>query len=98
MLRITVHAGPGTLTFQVEGGLVGPWVREAETCWRQAQAGAPHAALRFDLGGVTMIDAAGKELLAAAHAAGARLAASGCLMRAVVAQITHTQLPECGSH
>lgn len=96
MLRITTHHDPGALTFQLEGGLVGPWVREAEFCWRQALAGAPRSTLRFDLTGVTMIDAAGKELLAKAHAEGVQLAASGCLMRAIVADIIHTPVPHCG--
>jgi hypothetical protein len=30
MLRITIHDHPESSTFQVEGRLVGPWVREAE--------------------------------------------------------------------
>ena len=35
MLRITVHNHPGSVTFQLEGNLVGPWVREAEACWQR---------------------------------------------------------------
>ena len=38
MLRITVHNAPGSTTFQLEGGLVGPWVRETESCWQRALA------------------------------------------------------------
>jgi hypothetical protein len=30
MLRITVHEVPRSLTFQLEGGLAGPWLQELE--------------------------------------------------------------------
>jgi hypothetical protein len=30
MLKITIHDGPETLTFQVEGKLIGAWARELE--------------------------------------------------------------------
>jgi hypothetical protein len=45
---------------------------------------------------VTLIDAGGKAFLAAAHADGAELIACGCLMRAIVAELTHTPIPDCG--
>src|SRR5262245_16180247 len=96
MLRITIHDQSGTLTFQVEGTLAGPWVREAEESWQRIK-GSPHKHHRFDLTGVTLIDAAGKALLAAAHAQGVEFIACGCLMRAVVAEITHAPLPDCVS-
>ena len=38
MLRITVHDSPRTLTFQLEGRLAGPWLRELEECWQNALA------------------------------------------------------------
>jgi ABC-type transporter Mla MlaB component len=87
MLRITMHFAPGSLTFQLEGSLSGPWVREAEDCWQRTLAGQPKPVVRFDLTGVTTIDAAGKAFLAAAHAQGVELVASGCLMRAIVAEL-----------
>ena len=94
MLRITIHDQAGSLTFQIEGKLAGPWVREAADCWQRAKAG-PNKRHRFDLTGVTLIDAAGKAFLAAVHAQGVEFVASGCLMRAVVAEITHAPLPDC---
>ena len=96
MLRITIHDDPGSLTFQLEGRLAGPWVREAEHYWRGAAARQRKAVSRFDLTGVTWIDPAGKAFLAAAHAEGVGLVASGCLMRAIVAEITNTTVSECG--
>ena len=94
MLRITVHDNPSDVTFQLEGRLAGPWVRELEDCWQSTLAGQRTPVLRFDLTGVTFIDAAGKAFLAARHAQGAAFVVSGCLMRAVVAEITDAPVPD----
>jgi anti-anti-sigma regulatory factor len=93
MFRITVHDEPGILTLQLEGRLAGPWVRELEECWRNTLANPRKPALRVDLAGVTYVDAAGKGFLAAMHIQGAEFLASGCLMRAVVAEITGALVP-----
>jgi hypothetical protein len=97
MLRITIHDLPGALTFQFEGKLAGPWVHEAEEFWRRTLAGRLAPVHRFDLTGVTLIDVTGKAFLAAAYANGAELVASGCLMRAIVAELTNTPIPDCGA-
>lgn len=91
MFRITTHDRPESLTLRLEGKLVGPWVHEAEVCWQRTLADRRKSILRFDLSGVTMIDAAGKALLTAAHAQGAEFVACGCLMRAIVAELTKNQ-------
>src|SRR5262245_25810763 len=65
MLRITVLYNRESVTFQLEGKLAGPWVRELERCWQDSQA---RRGLRVDLTSLTFIDAAGKALLAAMHA------------------------------
>jgi hypothetical protein len=44
--------------------------------------------MRLDLTAVTFVDAAGKELLARLHAEGASFLAAGCLMKAMVAEIS----------
>jgi hypothetical protein len=95
MLRITVHDNPESLTFQLEGRLAGPWVRELEECWRRTLAGR-RPTVRFDLTGVTFIDPAGKAFLAAMHREGAGFIAADCLTRAVVAEITKDPIPDCG--
>ena len=38
MLRITVHENQESLTFQLEGRLAGPWLRELEECWHSTLA------------------------------------------------------------
>ena len=96
MLRITVHDNPSSLTFQLEGRLVGAWVREVEECRQRALAGRRRPAVRFDLAGVTFVDHAGKAYLAAMHRLGAEFVAADCLTKAVVAEITNASIPDCG--
>ena len=87
MLRITVHKKSGTLTFQLEGRLAGPWVPVLEECWEGALARQRNSLLRVDLTEVTSIDAAGRACLAAMHRQGAEFVAADCLTKAVVAEI-----------
>lgn len=89
MLRITTHNDSDFLTIQLEGRLAGPWVGELANCW-QRLTGRSVAEVRLDLKAVTFVDAAGKELLAQLHAQGAKLLAAGCLMKAIVAEISRT--------
>jgi hypothetical protein len=96
MLRITVHDNPGSLTFQLEGRLAGPWVRELEECWQSTLASQRKPVLRVDLTGVTFIDAAGQAYLAALHRQGAGFVAADCLTEAVVAEITNAPTPDSG--
>ena len=96
MLRITVQQDAESLTFQLEGRLAGPWVRELEHCWQDTRDSQPKPVLRFDLTAVTFIDAAGKAFLAARHADGAEFIAAGCLMRALVTEITGAPVGAAG--
>jgi anti-anti-sigma regulatory factor len=96
MLRITVHENLEFLTFQLEGRLVGAWVREVEECRQRVLAGRNGMAVRFDLAGVTFIDDAGKAYLAAMHRFGAQFIAADCQTTAIVAEITRSPIPECG--
>ncbi len=87
MLRITVHDSPQTLTFQLEGRLAGPWLRELEMCWHNTLKQRRKPVLRIDLTGVTFIDDAGKAWLAAMHRQGAEFVAADCLTKAIVDEI-----------
>jgi len=89
MLRITVHDNPGALTFQVEGALAGPWVRELKECWQGALKQQRNPVLRVDLTGTTFIDAEGQACLAALHRQGAVFVAADCLTKAIVEEITN---------
>ena len=96
MLRITVHDSPRTLTFQLEGRLAEPWLRELEECWQSTLARQGEPILCVDLTGVTFIDAAGQACLAALHRQGAEFLAADCLTKAVVDEITQAALPDRG--
>ena len=98
MLRITVHHNPQTLTFQLEGWLAGPWVRELEACWQNTLNQPCKPVLRIDLTGVTFIDRAGKACLAGMHRQGAELVAADCMTKAILAEITQSSLFEGSKH
>jgi hypothetical protein len=95
MLRITIHDNPEVLTFQLEGRLAGAWVREAEECRQRTLSGRRRRTVRFDLIGVTFIDAMGKVWLADMHRLGAEFVAIDCLTKAIVAEITAAPMPDC---
>jgi hypothetical protein len=97
MLRITVHDEPKSLTFQLEGRLAGPWVQELEACWQGAAEDGRRESVRFDLSAVTFVDGPGKEFLTSMHARGAELIATGCLMKAIVAEIGQAPFLDCGA-
>jgi anti-anti-sigma regulatory factor len=96
MFRITIHDDPGSKTMHIEGRLAGPCVPEAEACWRETVAEPRKPVLRIDLTGVTMIDDAGMSFLAAVRAQDAELIASGCLIRAIVGNLTREPVSERG--
>src|SRR5579884_4241491 len=96
MLRITIHDNPSDVTFQLEGRLAGPWVRELEECWQGALARPGRPVLRVDLTGVTSVDPAGKACLTDMHRRGAEFVAADCLMSAVVAEVTQPPPPDRG--
>ena len=62
MLRITTHENAESLTFQLEGKLAGPWVKELQNCWHNCEIRESTRAVWFDLTGLTFIDSAGKEV------------------------------------
>lgn len=88
MLKITVQDAADGLWLQLEGKLAGAWVAELEDCWRTAALALRGRQLSVDLTCVDSIDAAGKYLLALMHKAGAQFVVSGCLMSALVQEIT----------
>ena len=94
MLRITIEVGARVLTFRLEGRLAGPWLRELEECWQSALA-SPRKLVRYvDLTGVTFVDSAGKDCLAAMRRQGAEFITADCMTKAIVAEITQTALSD----
>ena len=85
MLRITVYDDHSGWRMQLEGKLAGIWAKQAADTWHAAQtAGKP---VEIDLTGVTVVDAAGVELLKAMKQSGARFQARGVEMKALVGEM-----------
>ena len=88
MFRITTETAGDALVMKLEGYLTGPWVRELDTCWRDAVTATAGHHVRVDLTAVCQVDAAGRELMAVMHRAGAQFVARGCVMPEVVREIS----------
>ena len=88
MLRITATSATDGLTLKLEGRLSGIWVAELEDCWRKSVSELQGRPLHVDLSGVDCVDPAGKYLLALMYKAGANFIAPGCLMAALVQDIS----------
>ncbi|HEV3220156.1 MAG TPA: hypothetical protein VGZ48_10325 [Candidatus Acidoferrales bacterium] len=86
MLKITASRNESGPVLILEGKLAGPWVDELEASWQSEKAQSP--GLSVDLGGVTFVDADGRALLKRIHQQGGKLLAKGCLIRAIVAEVT----------
>jgi len=91
-MRITVHEQPGAITFELEGSLAGPQIRVVNDCFQNTLASIRKPAVCLDLSGVTFIDNAGQECLAALHRQGVEFIAPDALTKDIVAEITRKPL------
>ena len=87
MLRITRCDTSGLTRILVEGKLAGACVGELEKCWRETTSTKSAESILVDLGGVTFVDAAGKQLLAEMHGRGARFTATGLLANCLIEEM-----------
>ncbi len=87
MLKITILNENQATTLLLEGRLAGPWVGELERVWQEARTGPEATKVKILLSEVSYIDAAGKELLTRMYHEGVELTGTGCMTRAVVADI-----------
>ncbi|HKQ77884.1 MAG TPA: hypothetical protein VJ810_29575 [Blastocatellia bacterium] len=88
MLRITVNNDIGATRLKIEGRLMGAWVRELESCWRQAMTTQPPPRIFVELTDISFVDGEGGELLKLMAASGVELIAADILMKALVEEIT----------
>jgi hypothetical protein len=84
-----LHQDGTQCRLELAGRLCGPWVGETERVWRSAPSSGKE--IEVDMTEVTGIDAAGRELLAAMHRAGARLIVKGVWMTALVEEVIGEQ-------
>jgi ABC-type transporter Mla MlaB component len=87
VLRIDSLNEDDRTTLNVEGKLVGPWVKELERCWQTAVAARPPQFVRINLSAVGFIDSEGKQLLCRMRREGAVLVPTGCFMKSIVDEI-----------
>jgi len=88
MLRITVNNDIGATRLKIEGRLMGAWVRELESCWRQVMTTQPPPRILVELTDVSFVDEEGGKLLKLMAASGVELVAVDILMKALVEEIT----------
>jgi len=91
MLKITTRLETGIMIFALEGRLAGPWVKEAEQCWRSVTDTRQGYPVQVDLSAVTFIGPEGKDLLRQMYCEGAKLTASGCLNKCIVEGIMQSE-------
>jgi len=96
MLRVTTTDRDQTITFKLEGRLVGPWVQEVNRIWADANQ-CSGVGLVVDLRSVTFIDNPGRALLADMSRSGAQLIATDCLTRNIVDEIQRECRPQPGA-
>src|SRR5215472_5741049 len=92
MLRVTIRKEDYEEIWDLEGSLSGDWVAELARCWRE-RSSPSGTALQVNLKAVSYIDRKGKELLKEMHGRGVEIKGCGCMVRALVEEITrHARL------
>ncbi len=88
MLRISVEQEQNTLSFVLEGRLVGPWVDELRTVWQQQTNRGQSLQVTVDLCGLTAMDADGQHLLDELMQGGATLRCADVMNQYLVEQMS----------
>lgn len=86
MLRITVNETPTERRWILQGRLIGPWVGELRTCWKEAHRTGNNRKCIVDLNEVTFIDPEGERLLRAMSKEGAEFIAASMYIKRVLQQ------------
>ncbi|HEV2522564.1 MAG TPA: hypothetical protein VGT24_09300 [Candidatus Acidoferrales bacterium] len=88
MLKVTINKEKDLLeSWELEGKLSGDWVKELNRCWME-RVPQPDVRLQINLKAVSFIDDSGKRLLKEMHSRGVEIKGCGCMIRAVVEEIT----------
>jgi hypothetical protein len=87
MFKISIADTPSRRTLIVEGTLVGPWIAELGTIWRNTSQDLSGRNLVIDLTNVTVISHDGEEAIFDLMKKGANFSCSGILMRHVLKEL-----------
>ena len=94
MFRISIADTPSRRTLIVEGTLVGPWVAELGTTWRNASQELEGRKLIIDLRNLTVISRAGEDAIFDLMKKGAKFSCGGVLTRHVLKQLARKKHQE----
>ena len=87
VFRIHIHDCDVVTSFMLEGRLVGPWVKELESCLHRALGAESRRSILVNLECVSFVDSDGIELLTWMCSRGVRLESTGIMMNSIVEQI-----------
>ena len=98
MFRISTVDTRSQRTLVVEGTLVGPWIAELRTSWRNAGQELDGRKLVIDLCNLTVISREGEEAILDLMKEGAKFSCGGVLMKHVLKHLARKkqqELPRC---
>lgn len=84
VLRITIQNTSNALLMKLEGSVKGPWVEELRKAWLTSAKTADGEPVNIDLGGVSFIDAHGRDLLLRMQQEGATLRGGSSFLRHIL--------------
>jgi|SRR5271154_3880163 len=87
MFRISTIESRSRRTLVVEGKLVGPWVAQLRTTWRDASGGLEGRKLVINLSNLTFISAEGEDAILDLMKQGAKFSCCGVLNRHVLKEL-----------
>lgn len=87
VLRVNIQEDGEKLLLGLEGRLVGPWVEELRSVWRQRVGTSATLQVIVDLGGLAAMDTSGRDLLEEMLQQGATLHCSDVMNQYLVEQM-----------
>ncbi|MGA8438870.1 MAG: hypothetical protein WB762_05825 [Candidatus Sulfotelmatobacter sp.] len=94
MFKISIADTPSRRTLLVEGTLIGPWIAEFATTWRNASQDLDRRKLVIDLTSVTVISREAQDAIFDLMKRGANFSCSGVLMRHVLKELARKKPEE----
>jgi hypothetical protein len=94
MFKISIADTPSRRTLLVEGTLIGPWITELGTTWRNANQDLGGRKLVIDLSNVTVISREGEDTIFDLMKKGANFSCSGVLIKPVLKELARKKLGE----
>src|SRR5271169_1696836 len=94
MFKISIADTPSRRTLLVEGTLIGPWIAELGTTWRNASRDLDDRKLVIDLTNVTVISHEGADAIFDLMKTGANFSCGGVLMKHLLKELARKKPKE----